>query len=485
MKKITLGLYFLFAFFLLLISSDLNFTDFLELENFTAPFSIIKPYEIYLLVINCIVALLFYLTILKIKKLKGDKTFSFIEFFMIVFGIYYGILGFINCVLARYYSNLNMGVDSVLEYDLLCLVVIFISYLMFYVLFPKKYSKPENLYVIDFIKFRRSIIILCSISIIGILSFWIFYGAIPVFSGHGVLNMNMDLEEKIPIFIQYGSNLMPVYALYSGVVYLINNKKDYFILSLIMFLFILLVLSGIRFPIITAFILAIILVFPLIKSEKKYFFQISFILLLFFVSLGVWRNRDTDLSGGIVHISAIGSVFGQLGMEFSEFARLTGVLDNPEYHPTENSAKEVFIDNIIITSVPNVIWNLVGIDKKDYQKMTYITFGTLVYGSNITGIRPGVFGEVYYGFGKTGLVMWSILLTLFICILDNKRMKYQEYSYLSFHNLIVTLWGVILVLTVIGHFKGTTHYFTTTFAIFYSIIFMAKKTLITESQSQI
>jgi hypothetical protein len=205
--------------------------------------------------------------------------------------------------------------------------------------------------------------------------------------------------------------------------------------------------------------------------------------LLFFVSLGVWRNRDIDLPGGVINISALSSVFDQLGMEFSEFARLTGVLDNPEYHPTENAAKEVMVDNIIITSLPNVIWNLFGIDKKDYQKMTYITFGTLVYGSNITGIRPGVFGEVYYGFGKTGLVIWSILLTLFICILDNKRMKYQEYSYLSFHNLIVTLWGVILVLTVIGHFKGTTHYFTTTFAIFYSIIVMAKKPLIIEAQT--
>jgi len=74
-------------------------------------------------------------------------------------------------------------------------------------------------------------------------------------------------------------------------------------------------------------------------------------------------------------------------------------------------------------------------------------------------------------------------LTLFLCILDNKRIKYQDYSYKAFPNLIITLWGVILVLTVIGHFKGTTHYFTTTFLIFYSIIVYARKPFELNSQS--
>jgi hypothetical protein len=230
-----------------------------------------------------------------------------------------------------------------------------------------------------------------------------------------------------------------------------------------------------------AFILGTILVYPLIKSEKKYFVQISIILLLFFITLGVWRNRDIEMTGGLVRVAALSSIFDQLGGESSEYARLTGVLETPEYHPTWRAAQEVLVDNIIITALPNVIWNLIGIDKKDYPKMTYFTFGTLVYGSNYTGIRPGVFGEVYYGFGKIGLVIWSMLLTIFISILDNKRLKYQEYSYQSFHNLIVTLWGVILVLTVISYFKGTTHYFTTTFAIFYSTIFFAKKPLKSES----
>jgi hypothetical protein len=392
-----------------------------------------------------------------------------------VFGIYYTISGFLNAIVTSDFSRIPLAIDMAMDNDILCLIIVMISYLSFnFINSLKTPSTVREITIIDLDKLRISAIILFVASMIGILLFWKNYGAIPVFSGFGIANINMDISEKMPIVVTYLNDLLPIYALYIGIYYIIRKKKDYLITSLLILLFIMLALNGVRFPLLVSFILSFTLIYPVIKQNKKYIIQIALILIIVYSILGVWRNRDTS----VIAAPGVLMVAGQVGVEFSEYCRLLSVLNKPTYIPSDKSKSEIIFDNIIIPSLPSSVWSVFGIDRNAFRALTYVTFGKLIYNITYTGIRPGIFGEIYYGFGIPGLIVSSICLAFLMNYFDNKRRYYQSFPQDSFHYIITNLWGVILVLTVFNQLNNTVHFFTTSFVMFYLVYSYSKGEII-------
>ena len=236
-------------------------------------------------------------------------------------------------------------------------------------------------------------------------------------------------------------------------------------MTLMSILTIMIILNGARLPFILAILFSAIVVYPKIKSGRKYFIQIFVIIAILYVTLGVWRNRTTDKVG----ISGFVTVISSFGVEFPETARLLAVSNSPTYSPTTNTAKEVIVDNIIIPLLPTQVWKIVGVDRIKYDKLTYITFGSMIYESNITGIRPGMFGEVYYGFGTYGVVVWTILITFLLFTFDKKRIAYQRIGHNSFNLVIISIWGNIVAASVIFYFVGFVNFFSYPFLLFYLV----------------
>jgi hypothetical protein len=332
-------------------------------------------------------------------------------------------------------------------------------------------SAKKNIRIIDSKKLRIVLLLLISVSIGAIIVNWIYYGAIPVFSGYGVANINEEITKNIPILIKYFSDLLPTYVIYIGILYIVSSKYDIPILLLMSALMMMLILNGARLPFVLALLFSAIVVYPQVKSGRKYFIHIFILIAIIFVTLGVWRNRGTDK----IAVSGFTTLIMSFGVEFSEFARLMAVLNNPVYSPSTASAKEIVMDNVLIPALPTEIWKIVGIDRTKYDKLTYVTFGALIYESTITGIRPGIFGEVYYGFGTIGVVLWTIVVTFLLFKFDVKRIALQRTGLNSFNLVIFSIWGNIIAVSVIFYFAGSVNFFSTSFLLFYLFFRYAEK----------
>lgn len=477
MKRFTLLLYIVLFGFVVVTYSDFQYDSFFNLKIlFDIIYSVQAILILYYLVFISLLIISFLL-LNRLKRINNDLNLSLMELFLFVFGVYFTVGGFLNAVTAYYeFPKIPMAIDIGLYNNILCLIIIVSFYFLFNFLFSlRKAQDLKKITLIDLEKLRKSAIILFLLSIVGILLYWKYYGSIPVFSGFGISNINMDITEKIPIWVTYLSDLFPIYALYIGIYYISKKRKDLLVTALLLLLLILLILTGVRFPLIVSFVLSFTLLYPFIRENKKYIIQIALILMIIYSMLGVWRNRDTSK----IAIPGVFMVVGQMGVEFSEYSRLLAVLNTPTYHPSNRSGNEIIYDNMIIPSLPSTVWSIVGVNRKDFKELTYLTFGKLIYNSNFTGIRPGVFGEVYYGFGVPGLIGWSICLAFLINYFDYKRKYYQSFSQDSFYYIITNLWGVILTLTVFNQINNTVHFFTTSFIMFYVIYSFSKSEVIT------